>query len=243
MSETAAPETAAASLPQYPVWLTGGLALVIVGGFAWELTIEGSARALDFSHNFRTATLYDAGALYRPAIQEGQWWRLLTATFLHANLLHLLLNGLMLVAIGWRLERYLGAGRMLLVYLMSGLGGAVITFGFTLHSRDFAVGSSGAIFGLGGALIGFSLRNRAVLWRQAVILSLVLAANLALIATVPGIDQLAHLTGLAGGLLFGFFSTPSGPHFFTRPLLILSLSWLFLFSSLFFLFLGTVRPA
>lgn len=249
MSESS-PETRAGlpayALPQHPVWLTGGLALVMVGVFTWELIVEGSPTVLDFRHNFRTATLYQTGALYRPAIQDGQWWRLLTASFVHANLLHLLLNGVMLLALGWRLERYLGAWRLGMVYLLTGLGAAVISFGFTLHNRDFAVGASGAIFGLGGALIGYSLGHRAVLLRQALLLSLVLAANLLLVATVPGVDQLAHLTGLAGGLLFGVFSSsptsPADSRFLSKTLLILSLAWLLVFSVLFNFFLNTNFP-
>jgi membrane associated rhomboid family serine protease len=152
----------------------------------------------------------------------------------------------MLLFLGWRLERYLSAWRMGLVYLLTGLGAAIISFGFTLHNRDFAAGASGAIFGLGGALIGYSLRHRTVLLHQGLWLSLVLAANLLLVATVPGVDQLAHLTGLGGGLLFGFFSvspvTPASSRFFSKPLLLLSLAWLLVFGILFACFLVLARP-
>ncbi|MDB5080798.1 MAG: gluP 2 [Chloroflexi bacterium] len=235
------------SLPQHRVWLTGGLALVLVGFFIWEVTVEGGRTPLDFNRNFRTATFYQVGAIYRPAIQEGQWWRLLTGSFVHANLLHLLLNGLMLLALGWRLERYLSAWRVGLIYLLTGLGAAVISFGFTLHNRDFSVGASGAIFGLGGALLGYSLRHRAVLLRQALLLSGVLGANLIVVAAVPGVDQLSHLTGLAGGLLFGFIGAapnpPANARFPNRPLLLLSVGWLFIFGILFGFFLNSSPTA
>jgi membrane associated rhomboid family serine protease len=230
-------------LPQHRVWLTGGLALAMVGVFIGEVAVEGSPTVLDFSHNFRTATLYQTGAIYRPALLDGQWWRLLTASFVHANLLHLLLNGLMLLVLGWRLERYIGAWRVGLIFLLTGWGAAVISFGLTLHNRDFVVGSSGAIFGLGGALIGYALRNRAILLHQALLLSLVLAANLLLVAAVPGVDQRAHLTGLAGGLFFGYLGTPpsspSGVRFSNRPLLLLGLLWFFISGLLFIYFLNT----
>jgi rhomboid protease GluP len=215
----------------------------MAGGFIGEVALEGSPTALNFSHNFRTATLYQAGAIYRPALLEGQWWRLLTASFVHANLLHLLLNGVMLLAVGWRLERYIGAWRVGLIFLLTGSGAAVISFGLTLHNRDFAVGSSGAIFGLGGALIGYALRNRAILLHQALLLSLALAANLLLVAAVPGVDQQAHLSGLVGGLVFGFFSVPSGSpakrKLAYRPLLLVSLFWVFTCGMLFIYFLNS----
>jgi rhomboid protease GluP len=184
------------------------LLAVTVGVFGLELGIEGRWDALSFEQNFRTATLYQAGALYRPAILNGEYGRLLTAMFVHANLLHLLLNGLLLLGLGWRLERYLGAWRVGLIYLLTGLGASVISFGFTLHSRDLAVGASGAIFGLAGALLGFSIRHWSLLHWQAWLLAGVLLLNLTVLNIVPGTDNRAHLAGLVGGLWLGLLGTP-----------------------------------
>lgn len=182
-----------------------------VGVFGLELVIEGRLDGLSFEQSFRTATLYHAGALYRPAILSGEYGRLLTAMFVHANLLHLLLNGALLLGLGWRLERYLGAWRVGLIYLLSGVGASVISFGLTLHSRDMAVGASGAIFGLAGALLGFSIRHWNLLHWQAWLLGGVLLLNLTVLNVVPGTDNWAHLAGLAGGLWLGLLGTPPAP--------------------------------
>ncbi len=200
--------TASSALPAaHRVWLTYVLLAVTVGAFGLELLVEGRLDALSFEQGFRTATLYRVGALYRPALMSGEFGRLLTVMFVHANLVHLLLNGLLLLALGWRLERYLGAWRMGLIYLLTGLGASVVSFGLTLHNRDMAVGASGAIFGLAGALLGFSIRNRALLARQAWLLGAVLLLNLTVLNVVPGTDTWAHLGGLTGGLWFGLLGT------------------------------------
>jgi membrane associated rhomboid family serine protease len=143
--------------------------------------------------------LADRLALYGPAVDAGEWWRLVTAGFVHAGLLHLALNMLLLYRLGEVLEAALGRVRFAAVYLVSLLAGS---FGALLLSpRVFTVGASGAVYGLLGA-IAVGLRQRGVSLRQSGIGTL-LVVNLLFTLFVPGISIGGHLGGLAGGALAG----------------------------------------
>jgi rhomboid protease GluP len=137
---------------------------------------------------------------------NGEWWRLLSCTFLHAGAFHLLCNMWALSAVGPLVERLLGNAGMLLVYLLAGLAGSVASLYW--HPHLVSVGASGAIFGLFGALMGFALRCQHSLPLEALrglrnsgVAFLVF--NLLLGFTLPGIDVAAHLGGWACGLVGG----------------------------------------
>ena len=96
-------------------------------------------------------SLFARWVLFGPAVANGDWWRLITAAFLHASLLHIGLNMLALVWLGAPVERYLGHFQYLALYIVSGLAGsagALIT-----SPTGITVGASGAIFGILGALL------------------------------------------------------------------------------------------
>ncbi len=195
------------AIPQGRVWLTYLLLAGLAAGYSLELSLEGGLNALSLAHDLLPATLYQAGGLYRPAIMGGEYWRLLSVMFIHANLIHLLLNAVLLLVLGWRLELYLGAGQVGLIYFMSGLSASIFSFCFSLNNRDLSVGASGAIFGLAGALAGFSLRNWGMLYRQFWLLAAALLINLTLLgAMVKGVDNWAHLGGILAGLWLSLLS-------------------------------------
>lgn len=125
-----------------------------------------------------------------------QWYRLLTATFLHLQWWHVGLNMLVLFWLGPPLEEALGRLRFLAVYLVSGLGGSTLAF---VVAGDWmnSVGASGAIFGLIGATIMVQLRNRGPVGPTVALL----VFNLIITFSRPGIDWRAHLGGLALGAL------------------------------------------
>lgn len=148
------------------------------------------------------------GANYGPAIRgNGEWWRLLTSTFLHIGLLHLLVNGWALVQIGGLFERWIGSGSLIVGWLVCGVAGSFASLLWRSGEEHLSAGASGAIFGLLGALITFLLRRRNALLPSArsILSSLVMWAgiNVFLGFSVPGIDNAAHLGGLAAGLLLG----------------------------------------
>jgi rhomboid protease GluP len=153
--------------------------------------------------------LVSMGAKVTPLIAAGEYWRLFTCMFLHIGLVHLLFNGYALLAIGTEVERLFGPGRFLIIYLLSGLLGSLASYAFSVN---LAAGASGAIFGLVGALAAFFIlhRERLGTWgrMRLVNTAFLIAINLFLGLTQPGIDNLAHIGGLLGGLGLGWALAP-----------------------------------
>ena len=129
-------------------------------------------------------------------VAAGEYYRLLTAAFLHANLFHLLTNMVALASIGPALEEALGRTRFVVLYLLSALGGSVLSLALS-RPDQFGVGASGAIFGLFGAYYVVVRR----VGGDAGPVAALLALNLVITFVVPVIDWRAHLGGLATGAL------------------------------------------
>jgi membrane associated rhomboid family serine protease len=129
-------------------------------------------------------------------VAEGEWYRLITAGFLHASITHLLFNALALYMLGTPFEALYGRFRYSALLLLSLLGGSFASITFN-EPNQVSVGASGAIFGLFGALIwvrkrlGTDLRS---IWT-------LLAINAVIAIAIPNIDWRAHLGGLATGLI------------------------------------------
>lgn len=146
------------------------------------------------------------GANFGPATQDGQWWRLATAMFLHFGLLHLLLNMWALWDSGSIVERLFGPARFMVLYLVSGVAGNLLSL-VVQQGQAVSGGASGAIFGVFGALLVGLWRERQALhprefrwlfWGAAGFAALSIAAGL----FIAGIDNAAHVGGFgAGGLL------------------------------------------
>ncbi len=138
-------------------------------------------------------------AVHRDSILAGQYYRLLTGMFLHANLVHLIFNMYALYIIGMQLESFLGRYKYLMVYLLSGLAGSVLSIFF---NAGLSVGASGAIFGLLGSLLYFGYHYR--IYLETVVKSQIIPIiliNLCIGFAISGIDNSAHIGGLIGGLL------------------------------------------
>ena len=136
-------------------------------------------------------------------VDRGEWWRVLSAMFLHGGLLHVLFNMYALWLFGPVLERRFGSFSFAALYLAAGAAGGALYQ--TIGPNAWAVGASGAIFGLFGALLIASYRQRhtragAAAFSQLVIL---LGINLALPLFVPNIAWQAHVGGLLAGVLIG----------------------------------------
>lgn len=141
--------------------------------------------------------LYYRGALYGPAVAAGDWWRLLTAAFLHAGPFHLGMNMLALWWLGAGLETRLGRGRYLLLYIVSGLAGSAGAL--LLTPTTPTVGASGAIFGIMGAALVLERQGTPIFAGSVVGL---LVINLAITFAFRGsISVGGHLGGLVGGAL------------------------------------------
>lgn len=148
--------------------------------------------------------MMEYGAIYPPYIVEkGQYWRLLTATFLHFGLPHLMNNMVLLGSAGQILENALGKWKFLLLYLLAGIGGSALSFGQMMASGAYGVaaGASGAIFGIIGALAWIVIVHRGR-YESLTGKGLALMIGLCLYYgfTAGNVDNWGHI----GGLLMGF---------------------------------------
>lgn len=143
-------------------------------------------------------------------IQQGQYYRLLTAMFLHGSLMHLFFNGYALYVIGRGIERLYGHGRFLLVYFLGGLTGSVASL---LLSPNPSLGASGAIFAIFGAEAVFFFQHRDLFGQMARSrlqnMAFLIVINLA-IGLAPGsnIDNWGHIGGFIGGVALAWFIGP-----------------------------------
>jgi membrane associated rhomboid family serine protease len=141
------------------------------------------------------STIYEKGVLWAPFVANGDYWRLITAAFLHYGPLHLLLNMLGLYWFGSLLERRIGSGRFLLLYLVSGLAGSAGAL--VISPTNPTVGASGAIFGILGAGLVLEQQRDYVFGGSALG---VIVANLVLtFAWSSSISVGGHIGGLIGG--------------------------------------------
>jgi len=172
------------------------VALVAVNVLVYLVTVYQGAGL-----NAPGGEVADKGALQGAAIfYDGEWYRLVTAMFLHAGVLHIAFNMLALYWLGTVVEQALGTWRFLLVYFVSGLAGSA---GALLLTGPLAVtvGASGAIFGILGSLLVLEYVATGTFAGQAMAL---IVLNLALTLTIPNISIGGHLGGLVGGILATF---------------------------------------
>lgn len=137
--------------------------------------------------------------LYPPAVISGQYYRLFTSMFLHANLFHLIFNMYALYIIGSQIESFFNKTKYLIIYIFSGVIAGLMSMIFT---NAWSVGASGAIFGLLGSLLYFGYHYRTYL--GTVIKSQIIpiiAINLLIGFSSSGIDNAAHIGGLIGGII------------------------------------------
>jgi len=142
----------------------------------------------------------DTLCVHGPSIRAGQYYRLLTGIFLHGSIWHLFFNCYALYVIGSQIENFLGRVKYFVIYLFSGLVGALFSMSFS--GGTGSVGASGAIFGLMGAMLYFGYYYRVYLGNvvKSQILPLI-ALNLGMGFLLSGVDNFAHIGGLIGGIM------------------------------------------
>lgn len=150
-----------------------------------------------------TMHMLQCGAAYTPSVIQGEYYRIFTSMFLHFGMQHLANNMLVLFVLGGRLERTTGKLKYLLIYLLGGMGGNLLSVLLELNQGDFAIsaGASGAVFAVMGAMIYAVIRGRGHIEdlsaRQVVIMA---AFSLYFGFISEGVDNAAHI----GGLICGF---------------------------------------
>jgi rhomboid protease GluP len=161
----------------------------------------GSGKLVGLILSPSDATLFNLGMGGSLAISAGHWWSPLTATYLHGSLLHIIFNMMALRSLGPLVEELYGYSRFLIIYTLAGLAGSLLS---TLMGTYAFVGASGAIFGLGGALLYYGWRRGGIfgksIFRNMLFFAIV---NLSMGFTIARIDNWGHVGGLVGGFLVG----------------------------------------
>lgn len=158
---------------------------------------------------YDTDIMLQMGAMSYDTVMSGGWYRLITSLFLHFGLSHLVNNMVLLTYVGCELESRVGSVRYLIIYLLSGVAGNVVslvfTYIFTENIYVVSAGASGAIFGVIGALFVVLLKNHTKtenLTPQRLVLLVIITIYCGL--TSEGVDNAAHIGGLFGGIIGGF---------------------------------------
>ncbi len=180
-------------------WITYGL--IALNLLIWLITLTQGA---EFARTPADKLLLWGGNA-ASEVQKGEWWRLLTASFLHGSFIHVGMNMLGLYSAGVSVERIYGKRLYTLIYLSSGLMGSVLSLYFSAQNV-VSVGASGAVFGVTGALLVAVALNRDTLpkaFSQQTISGIGIFILYSLLQgfSLQGIDNAAHIGGLAGGCL------------------------------------------
>ena len=194
----------AVPLPTRPPRPLATWALIAVNLAVFLLEIPGGTTS--------AANLLGLGAMVAPATWLGhQWWRLLTAGFLHDGVVHLGLNAFALLVFGADLERRLGHGRLLVCYLVSGPAAMALLLAVTTVlglGPELVVGASASVMGVVGATLAvlalawWRNRSRAPAWELWLLLATVVA-EVAFDVVTPRVSLLGHAGGLVSGLVLG----------------------------------------
>ncbi len=178
-----------------PIVLTTIIITICIAMFAICCILEG----LDALFGITYGTALKLGANYAPLLKNGEAWRLITHMFMHASIIHLLVNSYSLYVLGSQVETFIGKGKFLLIFFISGICGGLLSA--VVNPGNVSVGASGAIFGLSGALLYFGIHYRTYLG-QALTNQIipVILINLAIGFIIPNIDNFAHIGGLIGGI-------------------------------------------
>ncbi|MGL5886340.1 rhomboid family intramembrane serine protease [Lactobacillus mellis] len=177
-------------------WVTYTILLIQVIVFGWEILQGGSENI---------SALVAAGAKVNGLVAQGQWWRLITPIFVHIGWQHILINSLTLYFMGQQLEFLYGPLKFIGLYLLSGIGGNLMSFAFG-SSASLSAGASTSLFGLFGLYVtlGLIFRKNEVIrqWAQQFLLLIIL--NLGTDIFMGGIDIWGHIGGALTGCLLGF---------------------------------------
>jgi len=197
--EPAPPRPVRLTLPLTRPLLVWGLLGINIVVFIVETLLGGSDNQ---------ATLVTLGAKVNALIVTGQYWRLITPMFLHIGLAHIAFNSYALYVLGPEVEAIYGHARFLVIYLLAGVAGNVMSFAFT---PVLSAGASTAIFGLIGTQLAFFYRQRKVLgaFGQRRLLNIVSIIAINVLFSLSGaVDIFGHLGGFIGGLVLGWMLCP-----------------------------------
>jgi rhomboid protease GluP len=206
--EQRTPADALGGLIPHGLYTTSMILLVNAGLYLVTLlhTGEPTGSGLDMgSPDGRTLVAF--GAMFHPLIAT-QWWRLITAGFLHGSALHILMNSWALFNLGPLVDQAFGTRRFLVIYLVSTVAGFLASF---LYGTSLSVGASAGLCGLVGAMIAVTMRDKSAYGRailsscvQSIVLTLIMGFSLSFV------DNAAHIGGVSGGFAIALVTGTPG---------------------------------
>ncbi len=183
--------------------------LLINTGMYIAMVLHTRADPQGMSFDFDGQTLLEFGAKFGPLMMQGEWWRLITAGFLHGGVLHILMNMWVLFDLGAQTEEMYGTSRYLNIYFVATITGFLASFLWAPQTPS--VGASAGICGLIGAMIALGVRDRSAFgaeirkfYSRWVIYLLVFGL------LFPATDNAAHIGGLLGGFIVGYIAGTPG---------------------------------
>jgi membrane associated rhomboid family serine protease len=196
------PSTATSAL------VAANIALYAIAWYMTQSAAEAQLQSTGIFSGIDTRVLVHLGAKFGPLMAAGQWWRLVTAMFLHAGLLHIGFNLWCLFDLGPEVESLFSTKKFIVLYLATGVFSFIVSLFWS--PRGISIGASGAIVGLIGILIGASYHHgqlgkayRSRLWRWVF--------YILLLVFIPGVDNAAHIGGLIAGLVLGYLIPEGEP--------------------------------
>lgn len=149
--------------------------------------------------------IFAKGAAINFLIAQGEYWRVITAVFIHGGLMHVLSNMFWLYVFGPELERIAGKARFFTIYMLAGILGNVFTY--LWQPLNYAsVGASGAIFGILGAFLALVYYTRKIFPQLKQLIVPLVVISVIITFLQPDVNVIAHIVGLLTGLLFGLFN-------------------------------------
>jgi membrane associated rhomboid family serine protease len=196
---------------------------IVNGGPGSLMTGPSGLKLIDLGASVALAQLPNGDVV---GIATGQYWRLVSAMFLHAGLLHIAFNAYALWIFGSVVEQELGRFRFLLIYFATGIVASAASYAFGPNA--VGVGASGAIFGIFGAFVTYNYRRRHLAIAAARLRSAVtiVVINMVLALSIQGIDWRAHVGGFLAGLFAGFAAEGVGTPSARRTILVVGFAGL-----------------
>jgi rhomboid protease GluP len=185
---------------------TSIILLINVGLFLATVMYSSRAGNSQAFMGLDNQTLVLFGAKYSPFIAAGQWWRLVTAGFLHGGIIHIGMNSWVLFDLGAQVEETFGAARMMVAYFVATVCGFYLSA--VLSPAVPSVGASAGLMGLIGAMIAYGVRNRSGVGREIRTMYVRWAVYILAMGLLPGlrVDNWAHIGGLAGGFVVSYMA-------------------------------------
>jgi membrane associated rhomboid family serine protease len=195
----------------YTGYVTLAIIALCVALFGVDVALSGGATLSGGFFGGTAGPLAEQHVINAFFVAQGEWWRIFTSAFFHLGLIHLGFNMYVLYLYGTIVERMYGPFEYAAIYFLCAAGGSVLTI--LVDPDQFALGASGAIFGIIGLLFAVSRRHHAVVGREARSMMAGIGSYLVFLLLftflMPGISWTGHLGGLAVGAILGYLLPPS----------------------------------